>query len=232
VPSSNLRSSIVGAVCRRSVAAATLAAGLTGLLLLVLAGCGVGQRPTLADATVVGGAPGTPTGSAAADAVLTRLEGDQAPQLTATYAVTNRYGGRTRPATVGIVGDRTSVTIGDVRFLSADGGRTCVVTTGACDDGILEAEISDTGVTSQFYATSPARQLRVSLSRASGPPTASSTTLAGQPAVCVDVPVGTGHERTCATEDGILAAWDTAAVHVALTKVLDTADDALFRTKG
>jgi len=218
----------VGAVSGRSIAIAAGIAALGGALVPLLAGCGVGQRPTLADATVVGGAPGTPTGTAAADAVLSRLEGDQAPQLTATYEITDKYGGRTLPATVAVVGDRTSVTIGDVRFLSADGGRTCVVTTGSCQDGILEAKVSDTGVTSQFYASSPARQLRVSLGRASGTPVGSTTMAAGRPAACVTVPVGAGKELTCATRDGVLGGWDTASVHVALRKVLDTANDALF----
>jgi hypothetical protein len=44
----------------------------------------------------------------------------------------------------------------------------------------------------------------------------------------VTVPVGAGKELTCATKDGVLGGWDTASVHVALRKVLDTANDALF----
>ncbi len=92
--------------------------------------------------------------------------------------------------------------------------------------------MSDTAVTSQFFAASPARQLRVSLARKSGVPTAATTMVAGQPALCVTVPVGNGEEMTCATQDGVVATWDTASVHVALTNLARTADERMFEPKA
>ena len=106
------------------------------------------------------------------------------------------------------------MTIGDVRFLTDGGGQTCDLATGACEDDIQEQRVSDTGVTSGFWAASPAQSLRIALSRATGPTSASTQTVAGQPATCVTVPSGRGDETTCATPAGILARWDTAAVDV------------------
>ena len=79
-------------------------------------------------------------------------------------------------------------------------------------DGIDEAEVSDTAVTSQFYNSSPAQVLRVALARATGEPVASSQTVGEHPATCVTVPSGQGDELTCATPEGLVARRDTAAV--------------------
>ena len=171
----------------------------------------MGERPRLVEPNAVGGQPGTPTGVDAVDAVLHLLEGEQAPQLTATYTITTKFGSGSHPATVVRDGNRRSVTIGDVRFLTDGGRQTCDLTTGACEDDIQEQRVSDTGVTSGFWAASPAQALRIALSRATGPTSASTGTVAGQPATCVTVPSGQGDETTCATPAGILARWDTAA---------------------
>ena len=214
-----------GPVRRRTTAAV---AGAVSLALV--AACGVGERPRLVEPNAVGGQPGTPTGDDAVDAVLQLLEGEQAPQLTAAYTITTRFGSGSHPATVVRDGNRRSVTIGDVRFLSDGGRQTCDLTTGACEDDIQEQRVSDTGVTSGFWAASPAQALRVALARASGPTSASTGTVAGQPATCVTVPSGQGDETTCATPAGILARWDTAAIDVELTSFTPTADGAAFQT--
>jgi hypothetical protein len=210
---------------RRTTAAVAGAVALT-----LLAACGVGERPRLVEPNAVGGQPGTPTGVDAVDAVLHLLEGNQAPQLTATYTITTKFGSTSRPATVERDGNRRSVTIGDVRFLTDSGLQTCDLTTGACEDDIQEQRVSDTGVTSGFWATSPAQALRVALSRATGPTSASTETVAGQSAICVTVPSGQGDETTCATPAGILARWDTAAIDVELTSFTPTTDGAAFQT--
>jgi hypothetical protein len=202
---------------------------VAGLLAVVLACCGLGERPTLADPTVLGGAPGTPTGVEAADAVLGPLEGQPPNPMTATYAVTTKFGGATTTATVVRSGPQQSVTIGDIRFLRGGGtDETCALTTGACEDDIQEARVSDTSLTSAFYGPSPAKAMRVSLSRSTGEPSASELVFAGQPAACIGVPVGQGTESTCATAGGVLALWDTAAVRVELQSLTDTADPAAF----
>jgi hypothetical protein len=200
----------------------------TTVLAAVLGACGVGERPTLVDPSALGGLARTPTGVDAADEVLGLLEGDLPEEVTATYTITPKLGALSRPATVVRSGDQTSVTIGDVRFLSNGEARTCQLATGTCVDGIDEAEVSDTAVTSGFYNSSPAQVLRVSLARATGEPVASSQTVGEHPVTCVTVPAGQGEELTCATPEGLVAVWDTAFVHVTLDGLTPTADPAAF----
>ena len=57
----------------------------------LLAACGVGERPRPVEPNAIGGQPGTPTGVDAVDAVL-HLQGYEAPQLTATYTITTKFG--------------------------------------------------------------------------------------------------------------------------------------------
>ena len=200
----------------------------TTVLAAVLGACGVGERPTLVDRSAIGGLARTPTGVDAADEVLGLLEGDLPEEVTATYTITPKLGALSRPATVVRSGDQTSVTIGDVRFLSNGEARTCQLATGTCVDGIDEAEVSDTAITSGFYNSSPAQVLRVSLARATGEPVASSQTVGEHPVTCVTVPAGQGEELTCATPEGLVAVWDTAFVHVTLDGLTPTADPAAF----
>lgn len=200
----------------------------TTVLAAVLGACGVGERPTLVDPSALGGLARTPTGVDAADEILGLLEGDLPEEVTATYTITPKLGALSRPATVVRSGDQTSVTIGDVRFLSNGEARTCQLATGTCVDGIDEAEVSDTAVTSGFYNSSPAQVLRVSLARATGEPVASSQTVGEHPVTCVTVPAGQGEELTCATPEGLVAVWDTAFVHVTLDGLTPTADPAAF----
>jgi hypothetical protein len=199
-------------------------------LALLLGACGVGVRPTLAAPGALGGEAGTPTGVPAADAVLGALEKEGSPELTAAYTITTRFGNQTTQAEVVRSGDRLSVTIGDVRFLTDGDTRTCRLSTGECADGLQEAWVSDTAVTSSFYAAAPARMLRVSLSRREGDPSASSTVVAGRPTTCVTVPVGGGEERTCATAEGVLAKLENASVDVELTELSTQADPKGFET--
>ena len=212
---------------RRAVGALAVVVVVAGV---VGGGCGVGERPTLVEAGAIGGEAGEPTGNQAADDVLGLLEGDLPGEVTANYSITTKLGGTTRPARVVRSGDRLSVTIGDVRFLRDAGDQTCDLATGSCEDGLQEARVSDTAVTSQFYAAAPARVLRVSLARATGEPVGSSETVAEHPATCVAVPSGQGDERTCVTPEGLLALWDTAAVTVQLQDLTAAADEADFAT--
>jgi hypothetical protein len=196
--------------------------------LVAVTGCATGPRPTLSDDTPLGGAAGEPVGDAAVDAVLTRLEGAPATPFTARYALLRRLGPLEASGTVVADGATVSTTVGDVRFVSGDDARTCRVSTGSCEDGLLDQRISDTGVGSAFWAGGPARALRVSFLRRSGPPAPSSTLLAGRTVQCVDVPVGPGVETYCAADEGVVALWDTADKRVELTELTGTADPAAF----
>ena len=116
-----------------------------------------GERPTLGAPADIGGAPGSTTGNVAVDKVLTRLESTEHPTFTATYGVTRKLDPNSTDAVVAQDGAATSITLGDVRFLRRDSDQTCSISEQRCEDGILEARISDYSIGSGFYASSPAR---------------------------------------------------------------------------
>jgi hypothetical protein len=206
-------------------------AALVGAL-LVLAGCGIGERPTLGASVPVGGGAGTPVGDVATDAVLQRLEDAGGQTFTASYQLLRKFGDKSTTATVVEDGDQVSVTVGDVRFLLGDRTVTCSLATSQCEDGTLDARISDYMISSNFYAESPARALRVAYARKTAATIASDQTFAGVSSTCVEVPVGAGSDHYCAAIVGVVALWDTAAVHVELTGLTDSADPTAFQVPG
>jgi hypothetical protein len=198
-------------------------------VVLSAAGCALGPRPHLTEAAAaLGGAPGTPSGDAGADRVLALLEAVGNGPFTASYQVTRKLGPNVTTATVVQESDRRSITVGDVRFLHTDQDVTCKLSTQACEPGVQDARISDYSIGSTFWADGPARALRVSMTRRAGAPVASTQTIGGQDAQCVDVPVGAGVEHYCATPAGPVARWDTAAVTVELTAFTATPDENAF----
>jgi hypothetical protein len=206
-------------------------AALVGAL-FVLAACGTGERPTLGATVVVGGGAGTPVGDVATDTVLNRLENVAGHTFTATYSLLRKFGNNETTATVVEDGDQVSVTVGDVRFVLGARTVTCSLAKGHCEDGTLDARISDYSLPSNFYATSPARALRVAFARKTADTIASDRTVAGAAATCVEIPLGGGSEHYCATSVGTVALWDTAATHVELTGLTDTADASAFAVPG
>jgi hypothetical protein len=198
----------------------------------VLAGCVTGERPRLGDPVPVGGQEGVPTGDAGVDLVLSRLESSARPTFTAAYEITRKLGPNTTTGLVSQEGDATSVTVGDVRFLLGAEDATCSLTDHLCEPGTLEARTSDYSVGSAFYAGGPARALRVAYDRRNGEPRPSDALIAGVDADCVTVPVGPGAEVYCATAEGPIARWDTAAVHVELTNFQPTSDPSAFVLPG
>jgi hypothetical protein len=202
---------------RRARAAAFAAA------VLALAGCATGERPTLASG------PGT-SGDAAVDAVLQQLDQARAATFTARYDILTRFGGRTRPATVVQVGPaRRSITVGRVRFIiDTAETATCNLDDGTCSRTIDAARISDTQLAPDFFATSAAVRLRRAAAARVGPTTASTATIAGQPATCVGVPVTGATETYCTLAGGPLARLDAADVKIDLTGWSATPDQAQF----
>lgn len=193
-----------------------------------LGACLTGQRPTLSDPPLAGVA-GESTGDAAADAVLSLLERTDRSDFTARYDTLLKLGNAASTATVSAdTSGRRSVTIGDVRFLVVTSGRTCDLPTGRCEDGIQEARTSDLGFTSTLDAAAPARRLRVSLSRATGPTVAHTDTIAEQAATCVDVPLGSTTETYCALDAGVIALWEAPDLHLAMTMFSSIVDESLF----
>jgi hypothetical protein len=200
--------------------------------LFALVACGIGERPTLGASVPMGGDVGSPTGDVPTDAVLERLEHVDGATFTATYRVVRKFGDKSTTATVVEEGDRVSVTVGEVRFLRGDSTVTCSLTSGRCEEGIIDARISDYSIPSTFFAGSPARALRVAVARKTGDTVASDETIGGVPSVCVEVPLGDGHERYCVTPIGAVAEWDTAAIQIELTELDDTADATAFEPPG
>lgn len=205
-----------------------LLAGVT-----LLAACATGERPSLGPVdTVLGGETGATVGDPAVDPVLSLLESGGPGEFSAAYTVVRKLGPNTTTAQVVRQGEVTSVTVGDVRFLDADEDLTCSIAAGVCEAGILEARISDYSVGSSFWAASPARALRVAHARRSGEPVATTMDIGGLTATCVDIPVGPGTERYCASPTGPVAFWDTAATQVSLTAYQDTPDQTAFIVPG
>jgi hypothetical protein len=201
---------------------------VTGVALSLLAGCFTGERGTLVDPPP-GGEAGRPSGDTNADIVLNLLETKPSLAFTARYQLTLNFGGVVSEATITEDAiSRRSVTIGGVRFLSTGIDQTCTTATGVCEAGLLDARTSDLGFTSTFDREVPAKRLRLSTSRKTGPTTATTEVIAGLPATCVTVPVGAGSELYCALETGGLARMDGADVHVELTTYEGVTTEALF----
>lgn len=218
----------------RRFGASLAAAGVLALA----AGCSSGSRSspvtatTAAPGTALGGAAGTPSGNAAVDAVLQKLEMSRRPPFTATYGITRKLGPLSTAATVVHDGTATAITVGDVRFLPGDDPVTCSLSQQTCEPGLRDARISDYSVASGFYAAAPARALRVAYSRSSADPAGSTQTVGGAAATCVVVPIGGGSETYCATDQGVVARWDTAAIEVELEAIQASADPAAFAAPG
>jgi hypothetical protein len=196
--------------------------------LVTLAACGTGARPSLGVEVPVVGGTGSAVGDVATDAVLQRLEQVAGHTFTASYRLRRKFGDKATTATVVQNGVQISVTVGDVRFLMGSRTVTCSLASGQCQDGTLDARISDFSVASNFFAVSPARALRVAYARKSGDTIGVEQTIAGIRSTCVEVPLGGGSERYCATPVGAVAQWDTAAIHIELSGLTDSVDPTAF----
>ncbi len=197
----------------------TLAA--LALASIVLTGCITGERPTLvAPANQVVDDP-------AIAAVVERLDRADETSFTATYDIIPSLSGTPTEATVVNDGNRRRVRIGDVDYIT-DGGvtRTCQSGDAACVDFLDDARISDLNVTNKFWGVAFASRLRLDGSRRVGFGEGGSETIAGQPALCVDVPVVSAAVTYCALEVGPLARYFGADVTIELTSFTVGADPA------
>ncbi len=199
------------------------------LAALLLVGCATGQRPYFAEDSVI---PDTPTGDAAIDAVLDRLERVQPSTngpATAAYDVLRKFGELRTGAIVVLSPGQRSITIGNTHYIQTETlAVTCTVEPAECVDGFDPQRISDTGVTYEFYAADTAKRLRRDAAAKVGPATASTQAIAGQNATCVDVPVTGGIAVYCALDSGPLAKLDDGDVLVTLTLYGATVDENNF----
>jgi hypothetical protein len=191
-----------------------------------LAGCALGERPTLVDSPAA--TPG------AATSVVELLQAASSATFTATYDITPSLTGATSTATVLRSGVRERITIGDVDFFS-DGttSRTCVTGTAECVDGIDDARVSNLSITHAFWGQSAAQRAANESSRAVGPVSERNDTIAGRPATCLDVPLPgpdgqVGTMTICAVDAGPLARFFGADVSIELTSFSTTVDESLL----
>jgi hypothetical protein len=198
-------------------------------LILLLTGCFTGPRPSI---TTEPFPPGSSSGDPSIDEVLAQLDAVNEGPYTAVYTVLTKFGNTTRPASVTVAAARRSVTVGDVRFLSAAGAsQTCILdSTDPCSSSIDPARISDTQITPDFYAADAAKRLRRSAAARVGPPISHTDQIAGLAAMCVDVPVSGGTSVFCALTSGPLARLDDGSVSVNLTQYSTSVDESLFTT--
>jgi hypothetical protein len=211
----------VGAHRASTIALAAVAA-------FALAACATGPRPSFDADEPARQATGDP----AIDAVLDRLDRVDREDFTAEYTVLTRLGGKQSTATV-VQADnrRRSITINDTRFLDGSGtAATCNLLTAECEAIINDARVSDVQITHDFYGSSFARRLRVDAGRTLSPARGYTETIAGQPAVCADVPVSGGTKVYCALDSGPLARYDGNDVVIEMVGSNPTPDESKFGT--
>ena len=202
---------------------------LLSALVLVATGCMTGERPSFNTAPT---AAGTMTGDANVDAVLTRFDAVGSSVFTASYTATVAYDGTVTEVNVSQAGpERRSVTIGDVRFLT-DGStaQTCVLSTGSCTPGIDAQTVSNTGVTPDVATGDMAKRLRRSATAKLGASAPSTPEIAGQAALCVDIPLSGGTAVYCALASGAPARFAGGDLNLELTAYAAVADEAKFTT--
>lgn len=213
---------------RHRVTTALRALVMIALFGVVAAGCMTGPRPSFDDDQ-----PSVaPTGDAAIDAVLDRLDDVSVEQFTAGYSILTRLGGLESTATVVQAADsRRSITINDIRYLDGTGPvATCNLTTDECEATINDARVSNLQIGHDFYAVNIAQRLRVDAGRKIGDARGHAETFAGQPAVCADVPVSGGTKIYCALDSGALAKYDGNDVLIELTSFSPSPDESTFAT--
>lgn len=186
------------------------ATAVLGLAVLVITGCATGERPELVPVPVVD--------DEAASVVLERLDRADSVAFTATYDIIPSTTGETTEARVFQFDDMRTVTIGDIEYVT-DGttSQTCRVSTGECVDGLDDALISDLNITNRFWADAIAARLSIDAARRIGFSDGHTETIAGQAAVCAEVPVIGGDVLYCALDAGVLARYFNADVTIELT---------------
>ena len=204
--------------------------GLVALALstVLLAGCFTGERPYFTDAEQF--PTGVPTGDAAVDAVLEKLEAATTGPATASYSILTKYGNVTNPALVVLSPGKRSVTVGNTRYIQTETLAVTCTEDGSvpCVDGFDPQRISDTAVTVDFYAADTAKRLRRDADAKLGPAIASTATIAEQPATCVDITVPGGVAAYCVLDSGLVAKVDDGDVLVTLTLFGAVADENAF----
>ncbi len=198
---------------------------------LFVSGCFTGERPHFNNDPL---AHGVPTGDAAIDAVLSKLDLVTDGPATGVYTVLTKFGNTTVPATVALNRDRRVVEVGTVRYIdTADGQFTCTLELGTdnsldCTPGLTPARISDVGITIDFYAAEAASRLRRDAKAQLSPAVAHDEVIANQTATCVAVTLTGGVATYCVLANGMIAKLDDGDVLITLGLLVSTVDGTKF----
>ena len=198
---------------------------------LLLSSCFTGERPHFNSDPL---AHGVPTGDAAIDAVLSKLDLVTDGPATGVYTVLTKFGNTTVAATVALDRTRRVVEVGTVRYINTGEQKfTCtidVVTENSldCTAGFAPARISDIGITIDFYAAEAATRLRRDAQAQLSPAVARTELIANQDASCVDVTLTGGTATYCVLANGMLAKLDDGDVLITLGLLVTTVDGAKF----
>jgi hypothetical protein len=198
--------------------------------LVVLTGCALGPRPTLGQSPKA--VPTGSTGNETLDAMLGRLAASSTQSFTAAYAITRQVGPVTTSATVVQHPPQIAVVMGAVTFYKGPSERTCTTGSNACTSGIVEQKVSDTGVTSTFYSTQVATQIRVNAKRRSGDLSFETQTVANTASDCVKIPIGNGVELYCVTKGPItvVSRVQRADYTIEMSSLSNVVTDSVFPT--
>lgn len=217
-----------------------LAAGLGLTLVIGLAGCFTGERasidpnqskPDVTEAPIdTAPTVSGPSGPQTAASLATLFGKPATGPETATFEL--RPTTQSEPITAVVTRDatRTVVSIRDVQYRSDENGpSTCRRTTKVCTRGFNAQPVSDLNITAQFWGPSVRQELRSpTLASRIGPVKTSNETLAGQAALCIDVPGPQVTDRYCALSTGMLAQKTTARVVITLVTYAATFDETLW----
>lgn len=200
---------------------------------LLLSGCFTGERPHFNTDPL---AQGVPTGDAAIDAVLSKLDIVTDGPATGVYIVLTKFGNTTVSATVVLDRTRRVVEVGTVRYIDTDDKQfTCTIEADTdnsleCTPEFLPARISDVGITIEFYAAEAAARLRRDAQARLSPAVASTEVIANRDATCVAVALTGGTATYCVLENGMVAKLDDGDVLITLGLLVPTVDGVKFLT--
>lgn len=181
-----------------------------------------GDRPTLAEATS--------TGYPVVDELLKRIGDLAEAQYSAHYEVLVRYGDVTTTASASQSdGDRRSLTIGDVRYVSHGHiTKTCTVPTATCVPEIDPTRVSDVMMTPDFFGTSMVARIELDAARAIGEPVVTVEPTDGGEATCVAIPIPDAMTTYCVLDNGVLTRMDGSDLVVTMTSYSDEVDELLY----
>ena len=126
-------------------------------------------------------------------------------------------------------GDRRSLTIGDVRYVShAQVTKTCTVSTATCVPEIDPTRVSDVMMTPDFFGTSMIARIELDASRAIAEPVVTAEPTDGGEATCVAIPITDATTTYCLLENGVLSRMDGPDLVVTMTSYSDEVDELLY----